>query len=279
MPIRRVTQVAERDFEGKLALQHVFKPSVAASGVAGGWVDSSVSAGTPIYNAYVGSQLEATPFTGSGNRGIYMGFGDRRLVTALFQCRSAVVPAYAALLDYLMFYPLVDLDSSDLQEMDNTATLPRYTGGDGVRIMPVITVASATEVDCTVVYTNAAGVTGRSVTFRLQQRSNVGAIAAGNGVASSDNPPFVPLAQGCTGVRAIESVQLAAGAGGFASFVLVKPIAQVSIPELNTCSEVSYISDHFGLPTIYSGAYLNFIIKTQASAASSWIAQIATIED
>ena len=42
-------------------------------------------------------------------------------------------PDHVHLLDYLMFYPLIDLDDDVEQVMDNTVTLPRYDDGAGVR--------------------------------------------------------------------------------------------------------------------------------------------------
>lgn len=258
---------------------NVYKPSVAAA-TAGGWVDASMSAGTPIYNAYVGSQLEATPLVGAGNRGMYVGpAGEKYLLTAMLQTRSAVVPAYALILDYLMFYPLVDLDSVDVQTTTAAASLPRYADGTGVQIMPVVTLPNTAATDCTVVYTNEKGVSGRVSTFELLIGATTGSIAASANLtgAAGSNSPFIPLASGDAGVRSIESVTIASGVGGFACFVLVKPIASVVIPELNTCSEISFLADRFSLPRVQSGAFLNFIIKTNASATSSWMGQFTFV--
>lgn len=277
MPLRTVSTIAVRGSEGKSHLQHVYKPAVVASSTAGGWVDASMSAGTPIYNAWVGGQLESTALIGEKNKSIFTGQSGsiNYLNSALFQVRSAVVPAYVMVLDYLMFYPLIDLDSTDLQETVVFNTLPRYESGEGVMAMPVITLPSTAVTNLTVVYTNSLGVGGRTVTFRLLQGTTVGSISA-SPMASNvgSQSPFMPLAAGDRGVRSIESVQLAGGVGGFLCMVLVKPLATVVIPEINTCSEVSFVGMKNTLPKVYPGAFLQFIVKTQVAAASSWMAQL-----
>jgi hypothetical protein len=185
------------------------------------------------------------------------------------------------LLDYLLFYPLVDLDSTDTQAMIQSAALPRYTSGEGVHVIPVVTLASAASTDCTVVYTNHAGVSGRTTTFRLLAGTSAGCIAASSDTsgATSASAPFMPLASGDLGVRSIESVTLASGVGGFCCFVLVKPLASVVVPEQNTASEVSFVAQKSTLPRILDGAYLNFAVKTQVNAASSWMGQFTFVEE
>jgi hypothetical protein len=66
------------------------------------------------------------------------------------------------LCDYLLFYPFVDESVTDEQIMDNTATLPRYTDGDGVQMMAVVVAAQVGGGTFTVNYTNSDGVSGRT---------------------------------------------------------------------------------------------------------------------
>ena len=47
------------------------------------------------------------------------------------------VPNYVMMLDYLLYYPFVDMSVTDAQPLVNTVTLPRYTSGVGVQIMAV----------------------------------------------------------------------------------------------------------------------------------------------
>lgn len=80
--------------------------------VAGTWLDLSMGAGTPKYNAYVGSQTTATQFIGSGNDGIYLGQApaagkSRYINSALIQSTSnSLAPGMILFADYLLHYPL-----------------------------------------------------------------------------------------------------------------------------------------------------------------------------
>ena len=234
------------------------------------WGDWSMGAGTPKYNAYVGVQHESTPLFGAGNFGLYSGGNitpkAKHISHISFGTNSAAAPAYFELCDYLLFYPLIDCDSTDLQELDNIATLPRYISGEGVKLMIVCTTPqSIAGAVMTINYTNSNGVA--KTTTRFLGAVNVGCIqgkGASNGAHCS---PFVHLAAGDIGIRSVESVQLNTGAGGFIALVLVRPLVPATLREQNTLTEIDYLFMHPTLRQVYDGAYLNFIYK--ASAKSS----------
>lgn len=240
-----------------------YKSSVPVVG-AGLWADLSMGAGTPKFNAYVGGQLEATPLSGVGNTGIYLGpYSGKKYIHRLnANCNSAnSAPYFLQLCDYLMFYPLVDLDSLDLQEMDNTQSLTRSTDGAGVQVMIVLSSPMAAAGNCTVNYINQNGDT-KSVTFTLLLSSVLGAIISTASTQSKSNTamtPFMPLAAGDTGVRRITSVQMVSSAGGFATFVLVKPLVRLQLQEISVPNEVEPVRQMAQMKEIESGACLNFI--------------------
>jgi hypothetical protein len=234
--------------------------------VGGRWVDTSVGSGIPVYQAYVGSQFQATPVYGEGNRGIYAGPTPPVGLTKYLHAMSigtagAGVPAHFMLCDYLMFYPLVDGDDADPQAMDNALTLPRYIDGHGVRLMCVIATPTANSVQCTVNYTNSNGVASRIVTFGVTASGNIGLIGntGSDSIVGTAVSPFAPLANGDKGIRSIESVTFLGGAGGFVNFVLVKPLAQIQIFEANTQAEKTFFNQNANVPEIKEGAYLNMI--------------------
>lgn len=255
----------------------VNKTGGPASFGAGRWGDLSMGAGTPKYNAYVGTQASATPLIGAGNDGIYCGptpsaGQTKHLHQILVQSASTTLaPAHFTLCDYLMHYPLIDGDDTAQQDLDNTATLPRYTTGEGVHCMVVCTTPMVVNASCTINYTNSDGTPGRTSTFQLLATTVVGCI-----VSSSDNTgaanaasPFVPLASGDKGIRSIQSITLATGAGGFFAIVLVRPLAHIQIRELNTVTEIDGITGRGGsVPRIYDGAYLNFIYQPGQSGTA-----------
>ena len=63
-----------------------------------------------------------------------------------------------------------------------------------------------------------------------------------------------------------------APSGGLFAFVLVDPIAENAILEINTPAEKNFTQAHPGAPRIYDGDYLNFIANPAASAAAGQLA-------
>jgi len=268
----------EQETVGKEWMSYFHKTGSPALTAAGFWADLSMAAGTPKYNAYVGTQAEGTPFVGSGNFGIYVptpGSGETLHIADLnIGTPSATfAPATFLLCDYLYAYPLMDMDSTDVQAMDNSvAPVPRYADGKGVRAMIVTTTPQTASARVNVSYTNDQGVAGQVSTV-YTNTSNVGMIQGGyaSGGAASTQGPFVPLASGDQGMRQIDSIQLLASAGGFAAVVLVRPIAEIKIRERDTVAEISYLINKRALPKVLNGAYLNFIFQSGATAISSVI--------
>lgn len=100
-----------------------------------------------------------------------------------------------------------------------TAALTRYTNGEGVMVGLVIYVATgATSTTVTISYTNQAGTPGRISPATLFGGSLTNQVA-------SLIP--IPLADGDTGVRSVESVTLAGTTGTAGNFgvVMFKPLA------------------------------------------------------
>ncbi|MCL5460042.1 hypothetical protein M3M33_15505, partial [Loigolactobacillus coryniformis] len=74
---------------------------------------------------------------------------------------SNVIPATFLLCDYLLFYPIIDLDNTGFQDFVNTAPLPRYTDGEGVTAFLVATNPYAGGQPFRICYTNQAGTSGQ----------------------------------------------------------------------------------------------------------------------
>lgn len=243
---------------------------------AGWFSDLSMAAGTPKYNAYVGTQGEGTPMVGQGNSGIYLppvpSGSSRHIAEINIGTPSSVfTPTTFFLCDYLHFYPLIDMDSTDVQFMDNTAaSLLRYESGNGVRAMLVTTTPQGGTARCDISYTNELGVSGRISTI-YTATSNTGNIqSAQNSLAGfSAMNPFIPMANGDKGIRTVDSVVMQSSAGGFTAVVLVRPIAEISLRESNTVAEINYLISKKSLPKVLDGACLNFIYQCGIAAASS----------
>jgi hypothetical protein len=276
MPFRGVRQLADAvATDGREWQSFFFKSSVPAAG-AGRWADGSVGSGIPIYNPYVGNPLEATPMTGAGNRGIYTGPtpGDgQEKYLHIMQAASvnAGVPAYLLLADYLMFYPLIDGDSTDQQDMNNTLPLTRYTSGGGVQCMIVVASPMTQNGTVTVNYTNSDGVSGRTSTTGLLNSSVIGSIANISATSSSvfAAAPFIPLASGDRGIRSIESVTVSDSPGGLFNAVLVKPLAHLQVRESGATAEKVMVLHSASCPKIEPNAYLNWVLSAGSATAPS----------
>lgn len=244
--------------------------------VVGWWADLSMASGNPVPNYYAASPLEAATLDGS--RGIFHGADKSPSVMHL--AKIGLVSPTAGfvgrfmMLDYLLYYPFVDGDNTDTQTMVNNVTLPRYTTGDGVRIMAVAVAPSTGSGVFTVTYVNQNGV---ERTTPAQSCSTTAAniasiVTSQQAVAGMPGGPFLALASGDTGVRSITSVQFSVPNGGLVALVLVKPICDIAIREVNTMAERHFLTQHPAPPRIYDGAYLGLIVNCSATIGAGSMA-------
>ncbi len=270
--------------EGKFHYQYVTKVTTPIPGTAGFFVDMNQTSGQPKYNAFAGSSLTFTPLEGSGNGGVFVGSAISNSTKHLLRWQvlnvntsaNTLPPDHVILCDYLGFYPLVDCDDIDVQPFDNTITLPRYESGEGIRIVLIVQAPMLNTASCTITYTNSNGVTGRTSTYNVIPGVNIGVCANGSGTdgATGAVTPFWPLVEGDVGVRAIESIQFAAGAGGFICAALVKPLASIMTLESGVPVETQFGVEVQNLPEIKTGAYLNFLIQRSGTLAGSFRSEL-----
>lgn len=274
MPFKSVADIAAAYDNGRWHHQRVYR-NTSQYASPGLWTDQSMSGGTPKYNAYIGNQLESTALVGSGNNGIYTGptpaAGMTKHVAKIeIGTMSTTVPVqHAELRDLLMFYPLIDGDSTDLQELVQVDSLPRYRDGAGVKATLVVTGgAGYNNASATITYTNSAGVSGRTTSFYAWYGSTTNVGVQLNSSLNSAMP-FIPLAAGDTGIRSVESIQLASGTGLFFAMLLYKPLCNISMLESTTRAEIDFVNQRLSLPRVYDGAYLAFANMFNASASST----------
>jgi len=249
---------------------HIRKvPSQAST--ARDWVDLSMSAGNPVSNYYAATPLAAD--TLSSFRGIFHGDdkspATKHLVDMMLTTPTAALVGPFILMDYLLYYPFVDMDDGSQQDMDNTTTLPRYTTGEGVRAMMVTSAPTTGSGQFTYSYINQSGNPNTSpvISCSTSALSIASLMTCTPGTAGAAGP-FLPMATGDTGIRSITSHTNTALNGGLGTLVLVKPLAYSSILEINTPLEKSFIHNELSGPRIYDGAYLNMIMNCGASVAA-----------
>jgi len=190
---------------------------------------------------------------------------------------ATAVPLPCILCDYLLYYPFVDMSSTDEQAMIQVDTIPRYADGAGVQIMAVLVASQIGGVSFFVNYTNSAGVAGRiSRTVTCNTQTVNGTIVTTAPATDGCAGPFIPLQAGDMGVRSIESCTFLTGDVGLITLVLVKPLASFSIYDITAPAERDMILDGVQLPVIKDDAYLNVICYPSGTLASAQI--MGTIE-
>jgi hypothetical protein len=170
-------------------------------------------------------------------------------------------------MDYLIYYPFIDEGDPDIQVMDNTETISRYTDGKGVQIMAVSVAQRTGGATFRITYTNQDGVAGR-ITPIITQNSSLanGGIVTSNSSNTIGALLYCPLQAGDTGVRSIQSVQMLTNDSGLFTLVLVKPLATYCINNILRPYHTNTVFDRgFSLPRIYPDAYLNFVRQSNAT--------------
>lgn len=265
---RTVGAIADAYAEGRTHFCAFRKVLASPGSIAQWWFDMSTQQGNPLPNYYIGNPLEAKGFV--AERGIWHGPSQapatKYLHTLELTAGIALIGTPCKLCDYLLFYPFVDADTTDVQLFDNTtAELTRYTDGAGVQVMavlaaPIAGVAGSFTFD----YVNQDGVVRTSPA----QSTSTHSPNTGNIYPSVSYGPFLFLAAGDTGVRSIISVTFATPPGGLLNMVLVKPLVDLSVRELNNPVEFVGGRDR-PLVEIVDGAYLNVIFGSAGAASAT----------
>ena len=268
--INSVATLVDAEINGQAFLSGWRKQPSQTTG-AGIWFDLSMSQGNPVANYYAATPVTATALTDSVNRGIPHGgsvgsLGYQKYLKSLtaMTVTATAVPLPMILCDYLMFYSFADMSVTDYpQPFTTNITLPRYPTGAGVQIMAVEVAAQsgAGNPQFIVNYTNQAGTPGRVTKIQACNTQTVNGTIINTAVATAFTAgPFIPLQDGDTGVRQIDSVRFFTPDIGLIAFVLVKPLATHFIRAIDAPAERNYFQDFSVMPVIQDNAYLNFIV-------------------
>jgi len=277
MAFKTVKAWAASEDEGRSWLTFFRKVPASTATITGQWFDYSTASGVPVPNYYASTPLEAATLEAAN--GVYV----PEQTTKRYIKKSVLMSAASSvtgttnqnqslmLLDYLLYYPFVDLDAAgEEQVFDNTVELPRYEDGIGVHIMVVAQAPTVGGGNFTVKYidTNDVEQTTTTVFCAAAQPSGalVTSVAAAAGIS-----PFVPLNINVRGVKRLVSVTVGVANGGLAAFVLVKPFQMVYVREesrrptssptesFGDASETEQIRMRSGTDEIKAGAFLGWI--------------------
>ena len=270
MTIRSVRHVEQCYKEGRY-WQSSFRKVPAIASSPGVWSDLSGAPGNPKPNYFIGSELSASPF--DGTYGMYHGGNvapySKVLHKLLIQSVSTGhAPAEYKILDYLLFYPLVDMDSTEEQLLDNTYTLPRFSDGMGVEAMLVATNPYLGSAQFTLTYTGYDDQQYQSHLETSNTSTLIGSIVHSGMPTITGSGPFIRRSHMCRGIKHVDSITFLSPNGGIAALVLVKPLATFMINEITAPCEYDFLTMKASLPPILDGAYINMI----GSSGSSWAA-------
>lgn len=252
-----------------------FRKVPSQASTAGHWVDLSMAAGNPKPNYYASEPLVAA--TLSAFNGVLHGDAkspaSKHLAELMLTTPTAGLVGRYRMIDYLLYYPFVDGDSLDEQVLDNTVTLPRYSDGDGVMAMLVASAPTTGAGQFTFNYVDESGVSRTSPTqFCATSAVNIATVTTSQQGTAANGSLFLRLANGTNGIRQIDSITYTVPDGGLTALVLVKPIADAQIYEIDTPSETTFVAQSLAAPRIYDGAYLNFVMNCAATVAAGTLA-------
>jgi hypothetical protein len=291
MAIRSFKDLVDAEESGQTFYGGFRKTMNAATGV-GAWFDTTLSPGNPLPFYYASTPLVGAALSQSANGGIVHNLPVASLGYKTYLKTITVVPLTSVsamtgpmiLMDYLFYYPFIDTGVTDEQFLTNTASLTRYTDGQGVSVMAVQIAGMLGTGSPTFrfTYTNQAGVVKTSPQQTCGSGALVGELATGNNsnvATPKSNYPFLALAPGDTGIRNVLSVTFETADIGLLAFVLVKPLEHIAMRELNVMAERTPALDFFDLPVIADNAYLSILLNTGIGTANagSYIGTIQTV--
>lgn len=284
MAFANVAGYANADEAGRCWITQFRKAVTSTATITSSYVDYTYFAGSPLANFYASTPLEAAHI--DSTRGIYLPTTDQVLknITVMTSAASATSTTNQRqklmLCDYLMYYPFIDTDSTDQQDMVQSVTIPRYTSG---YVMAIAQSASSTIGQFTFSYTNQDGVAGRTSPNIFTQIVAGGGQSVSSDISANGFNPFLPLQAGDSSVRSIESVTFTAVGGGLMALVIVKPLrifdvnagcrrtTTGNLESYGAASSVDSLIHQPKAPVIKSGAILGLLSKGNGGSLASSI--------
>ena len=262
---------------GKTAQSPWNKQTGAAAYTAGRWYNTFTLGGSPSLGAYSGTSLAAQALTDASAGAMYHGGNVSTDVKHLLsmEAMTAVatgVPAYLMLVDLLLYYPGINMNTGSAQTLTNATTLPRYTSGAGVMgFLEIVTSSGATAHNVALSYTNSGSTSGRALGQTVAcTASAITPHITHSGLAANNFGPFLPLAAGDVGIKSVQSLTLsAASLAGTAALVLCKPLAQIPITTVSVASGRDLLFNMPSLPQIQDGACLSYLLFTGGAVGAS----------
>lgn len=268
-----IADIVDADSNGQ-RLYTTWRKSPSQVNATGLWFDTSSSPGNPNPQYYASTPLQSVALRQSTDGGLFHGGNVSpkkkvvRSTTLMVSNTAGALPIMAYMLDYVLYYPFINMNTTATQTLTNSVTLPRHTTGAGLKIMAVMQAGGVGGQSFSVSYTNQDGTSGRTTeTAIINTNAAVGNIISSS-VASATAPgPFLTLQGKDTGVRSIQSITMTGPDVGLFALVLVKPLVTTQLLGIDAPVFVDYLRSQNIAPQIVDDAYLNWIFNAQGTAA------------
>lgn len=177
---------------------------------------------------------------------------------------ATIAPAQLMLVDLLLYYPSLVVTGT-ATTLDNTATLTRYTNGNGVMLVTFVqTVLGAAAPALTYTYTDNSGNTGNTSVLTSPVAS-----APVSTAFQFNSQPFAAMSGGDTGVRSVQSYSIATGTTGTVAAALVKPLLTLPLAAANTQTIMDTLFQMPSLPQIQDDACLVWMVQIGGSMTTA----------
>lgn len=280
MPFSSMDDLVNEITSGKFNRNDWNKLTGAAAYTAGRWFDLSGLAGTPVANAFAGTALAwrtCDEATGNGTQIFGLPHGgnvspDTKHVLNVSALTAVAtgVPAQLMLVDLQGYWPGITNNSATAQTLTGTPSL-RYTNGAGCRLFWVQTAtAGATAQNIAVSYSNTVPTSGRTLPVTVAMTAS--AIAphiSHSGTAANNYGPFLPLANGDTGVSAVASVTFSAANTGTGALCLARPLLTLPLTTASVAAERDLLNQLPSLPRVMDGACLTWLYFAGAATGAT----------
>jgi len=280
MPFSSMDDLVNEITSGKFNRSDWNKITGAAAYTAGLWYDFSALGGTPVANAWAGTALAwrtCDAATGNGTQIFGLPHGgnvspDTKHVLNVSAVTAVAtgVPAQLMLVDLQGYWPGISNNSAVAQTLTGTPSL-RYTNGAGCRLFWVQTAtAGATAQNIAVSYSNTTPTSGRTLPVTVAMTASaITPHISHSGTAANNYGPFLPLANGDTGVSNVATVQFSAANTGTGALCLAKPLLTLPLTTVSVAAERDLLNQLPSLPRVMDGACLTWLYFAGAATAAS----------
>lgn len=264
----------------------ILQKTLVAAGTAGHWQHLLTSAGNIPAATFGGAELTYVETTNAWSEGA-IPIADQTLPATkhLTSFGASIIaaagaPWFVQLIDLHGYAKLTttNVSTTGAKVITMTAigaggtTYARYPNGDGLRIaVAAIAAMGANAPTMRVNYLNTSGAAKATLAGCVSTASATNGTILNSGNAANKYGPFLPLAEGDTGVSGLVNLTWGgtAHASGSVAVLLCKPLGQpIPIPQTGLYNVFDYVNTLPSLPRLRNGANLTALVYNTAATTS-----------